>query len=114
MRDEALLEKIFAEHEISCAIHFAGLKAVGESVAKPMEYYQNNLDATLMLCKVMAKAQRQAYHLFLVRHGLFRDKRDAAARNLQNRKLHQSLRLDKVRRGQICATSQKRTPNGRS
>ena len=55
VRDEALLEKIFAEHEISCAIHFAGLKAVGESVAKPTEYYQNNLDATLMLCKVMAK-----------------------------------------------------------
>ena len=55
VRDEALLEKIFAEHEISCAIHFAGLKAVGESVAKPMDYYQNNLDATLMLCKVMAK-----------------------------------------------------------
>ena len=55
VRDEALLEKIFAEHEISCTIHFAGLKAVGESVAKPMEYYQNNLDATLMLCKVMAK-----------------------------------------------------------
>ena len=55
VRDEALLEKVFAEHEISCAIHFAGLKAVGESVAKPMEYYQNNLDATLMLCKVMAK-----------------------------------------------------------
>ena len=55
VRDEALLEKIFAEHEISCAIHFAGLKAVGESVAKPMEYYQNNLDATLTLCKVMVK-----------------------------------------------------------
>ena len=55
VRDEALLEKIFAEHEISCAIHFAGLKAVGESVAKPMDYYQNNLDATLTLCKVMAK-----------------------------------------------------------
>ena len=55
VRDESLLEKIFAAHDISCAIHFAGLKAVGESVAKPMEYYQNNLDATLTLCKVMAK-----------------------------------------------------------
>ena len=55
VRDEALLEKIFAEHEISCAIHFAGLKAVGESVAKPLEYYRNNLDATMTLCKVMAK-----------------------------------------------------------
>ena len=40
VRDEALLEKIFTEHEISCAIHFAGLKAVGESVAKPMDYYR--------------------------------------------------------------------------
>ena len=55
VRDESLLEKIFSEYEISCAIHFAGLKAVGESVAKPMEYYQNNLDATLTLCKVMAR-----------------------------------------------------------
>ena len=36
VRDEALLEKIFAEHEIECAIHFAGLKAVGESVAIPL------------------------------------------------------------------------------
>ena len=54
VRDEALLEKIFAEHEISCVIHFAGLKAVGESVAKPLEYYRNNLDATMTLCKVMA------------------------------------------------------------
>ena len=54
VRDEALLEKIFSEHEISCAIHFAGLKAVGESVAKPLEYYRNNLDATMTLCKVMA------------------------------------------------------------
>ena len=55
VRDESLLEKIFSEYDISCAIHFAGLKAVGESVAKPMEYYQNNLDATLTLCKVMAR-----------------------------------------------------------
>ena len=55
VRDEALLEKIFAEHEISCAIHFAGLKAVGESVAKPLEYYRNNLDTTLTLLEVMAE-----------------------------------------------------------
>ena len=55
VRDESLLEKIFSEYEISCAIHFAGLKAVGESVAKPMEYYQNNLDAMLTLCRVMAR-----------------------------------------------------------
>ena len=53
VRDEALLRKIFAEHEIGCVIHFAGLKAVGESVAKPWEYYDNNLNSTLVLTKVM-------------------------------------------------------------
>ncbi len=53
VRDEALLQKIFSENEISCVIHFAGLKAVGESVAKPWEYYDNNLNSTLILTKVM-------------------------------------------------------------
>ena len=53
VRDEALLLKIFEENEIGCVIHFAGLKAVGESVAMPWEYYDNNLNATLVLTKVM-------------------------------------------------------------
>ena len=53
VRDEALLQKIFAENDIGCVIHFAGLKAVGESVAKPWEYYDNNLNSTLVLTKVM-------------------------------------------------------------
>ena len=53
VRDEALLRKIFAENEIGSVIHFAGLKAVGESVAKPWEYYDNNLNSTLVLTKVM-------------------------------------------------------------
>ena len=53
VRDEALLKKIFAENEVSCVIHFAGLKAVGESVAMPWEYYDNNLNSTLVLTKVM-------------------------------------------------------------
>ena len=53
VRDEALLGQIFREHEIGCVIHFAGLKAVGESVAKPWEYYDNNLNTTLVLTKVM-------------------------------------------------------------
>ena len=54
VRDEALLRKIFAENEIACVIHFAGLKAVGESVAKPWEYFDNNLNSSLVLTKVMA------------------------------------------------------------
>lgn len=53
VRDEALLLKIFRENDIGCVIHFAGLKAVGESVAKPWEYYDNNLNTTLTLTKVM-------------------------------------------------------------
>ena len=54
VRDEALLRRIFAENEIGCVIHFAGLKAVGESVAQPWRYYDNNLNSTLILTKVMA------------------------------------------------------------
>ena len=54
VRDEMLLRKIFAENEICCVIHFAGLKAVGESVAQPWRYYDNNLNSTLALTKVMA------------------------------------------------------------
>ena len=56
VRDEALLQKIFQENEICSVIHFAGLKAVGESVAMPWEYYDNNLNSTLMLTKVMKAA----------------------------------------------------------
>ena len=55
VRDAALLEKIFSEHEIGCVIHFAGLKAVGESVAKPLAYYENNLCSTMTLCRVMER-----------------------------------------------------------
>ena len=55
VRDGALLEKIFGENEIHCVIHFAGLKAVGESVAQPWRYYDNNLNSTLVLTRVMDK-----------------------------------------------------------
>ena len=51
--DEAALAGIFSQHKIDAVIHFAGLKAVGESVEKPLEYYQNNLTGTLVLLKVM-------------------------------------------------------------
>lgn len=53
--DEKALAKVFARNPIDSVIHFAGLKAVGESVAKPLEYFQNNLDASMTLCKVMRK-----------------------------------------------------------
>lgn len=47
------VEKVFSENEIDAVIHFAGLKAVGESVAKPVEYYHNNITGTLILIEVM-------------------------------------------------------------
>ena len=55
VRDRAALERIFTEHKIDCTIHFAGLKAVGESVAKPLEYYSNNLDSTMVLAQTLRK-----------------------------------------------------------
>lgn len=51
--DREALRKIFAKEKVDAVIHFAGLKAVGESVAKPLEYYHNNITGTLMLCDVM-------------------------------------------------------------
>ncbi|MCS6173286.1 UDP-glucose 4-epimerase GalE [Shewanella sp. SP1S1-7] len=53
--NKALLQKVFNDHAIDSVIHFAGLKAVGESVAKPLKYYENNVTGTLILCQVMAE-----------------------------------------------------------
>lgn len=53
IRDKEILEKIFSEHTIESVIHFAGLKAVGESVAMPVHYYDNNIGGTIELLKVM-------------------------------------------------------------
>ena len=51
--DRDAVEKVFAENDIDSVIHFAGLKAVGESCRKPIEYYHNNITGTLILCDVM-------------------------------------------------------------
>lgn len=55
IRDREALEEVFAKEKIECCIHFAGLKAVGESVEKPWEYYDNNITGTLTLVDVMRK-----------------------------------------------------------
>jgi len=56
IRDAELLAQLFAQHSISAVIHFAGLKAVGESTRKPLEYYQNNVAGTLVLLAAMRDA----------------------------------------------------------
>ncbi|WP_230969715.1 UDP-glucose 4-epimerase GalE [Nitrogeniibacter aestuarii] len=56
IRDRARLAEIFSEHAVDAVIHFAGLKAVGESVSQPMAYYDNNVSGTVVLAEVMAEA----------------------------------------------------------
>lgn len=55
IRDGEALDRIFTQHAFDAVIHFAGLKAVGESVSQPLRYYQNNVQGTLTLCEVMAR-----------------------------------------------------------
>lgn len=56
LRDEKALAGVFREHAVDAVIHFAGLKAVGESTEIPLEYYDNNIVGTINLCRVMAGA----------------------------------------------------------
>ena len=55
IRDEAVLDEIFIDNKIDAVVHFAGLKAVGESVSKPLEYYNNNVYGSLVLLDAMKK-----------------------------------------------------------
>lgn len=55
IRDRPRLQEVFAAHPVDAVIHFAGLKAVGESVSKPMAYYDNNVSGTVVLAEVMAE-----------------------------------------------------------
>ncbi len=57
VRDGAALDRIFAEHAIAGVVHFAGLKAVGESVAQPVRYFDNNIGSTLALLQAMDRAE---------------------------------------------------------
>lgn len=56
IRDAQLLDSLFAAHKISVVLHFAGLKAVGESIQRPLEYYENNVAGSVRLCQAMARA----------------------------------------------------------
>ena len=89
--DRDILNEIFAKESIDSCIHFAGLKAVGESVAKPWEYYENNIAGTLTLVDVM--------RLFIIRNGIRRSGRDPDHRKLPERTVYESLRLDQIHAG---------------
>jgi UDP-glucose 4-epimerase len=57
IRDRAFLQQVFAQYEINAVLHFAGFKAVGESVQNPLAYYRTNVDGTIALCEAMAAAK---------------------------------------------------------
>lgn len=57
VRDRTVLDKLFNQYEIDAVIHFAGLKSVSESIQKPIEYYDNNINSTLVLCQAMQQAK---------------------------------------------------------
>ncbi len=55
LRDRTAIDAVFQKHQFAAVIHFAGLKAVGESIAEPLRYYENNIESTISLCFVMAQ-----------------------------------------------------------
>ncbi|MEH6627050.1 MAG: UDP-glucose 4-epimerase GalE [Motiliproteus sp.] len=57
IRDRACLDRLFSNHDIDSVVHFAGLKAVGESCEMPLHYYDNNISGTVILCQAMQEAQ---------------------------------------------------------
>jgi len=61
IRDTTLLDSLFARHPITAVMHFAGLKAVGESVQEPLEYYDNNVHGTLQLLAAMRGANVKTF-----------------------------------------------------
>ena len=85
--DRDILNKIFAEQKIDSCIHFAGLKAVGESVAKPWEYYTGRCNAPEWM---------QEYYLFFICNCIRRSCRNPDYRELPEGTVYKSLRLDKV------------------
>ena len=100
IRDKEAMNAIFdKETDVESVIHFAGLKAVGESVAKPIEYYDNNIAGTLVLCDVMRNhGVKNIYFQFfcdyLRRSGIYPDHRRVSERNL-----YKSIRMDEVDAG---------------
>ena len=89
--DRDALNEIFDKEDIDSCIHFAGLKAVGESVAKPWEYYENNIAGTLTLVDVMRK-----HYLLLICNCIRRPGNYPDHRRVPERTVHKSIWMDKI------------------
>ena len=95
IRDKEAMNDIFDKEKVDAVIHFAGLKAVGESVVKPIEYYENNIAGTLNLCDAMRNhgVKNIIFSSSATVYG------DADHRKLPEGTVHQSLRMDKMDAG---------------
>ena len=84
IRDAEALKNIFEKEDIDAVIHFAGLKAVGESVVKPLEYYDNNIAGTLVLCDAMRRTLSSVLlqQYMEIRH-LYRSQKNARKDSVQ-------------------------------
>lgn len=95
INDKEALEKIFAQEKIESCIHFAGLKAVGESVAKPLEYYMNNISGSLVLFDVMRNHGVKKYHFLIFSNCIRRSGICTDYRRMPEGTDYQSIRSDK-------------------
>ena len=93
--DRDILNKIFKEEKIDSCIHFAGLKAVGESVAKPWEYYNNNIAGTLTLVDVM-RQNGCKHHFLFISYSIRRSCTDSYHRGVSKGTVYKPIWLDKV------------------
>lgn len=94
--DRDILNKIFKEEKIDSCIHFAGLKAVGESVAKPWEYYNNNIAGTLTLVDVMRQNGCKSIIFFFISYSIRRSCTDSYHRGVSKGTVYKPIWLDKV------------------
>ena len=97
--DRDMMNKIFDQEHVDAVIHFAGLKAVGESVAKPIEYYSNNPGGNADSLRCDAKSRGEKHYLQLLRYGIRRSRLCADHRGMPQGYLHQPLRLDQMDAG---------------
>ena len=108
--DREGLNEVFEKEDIDSCIHFAGLKAVGESVVKPWEYYENNIAGTLTLVDVMRKHGVKNIIFLLFGNCIWRSGNHSDHRRMPERTVHQSLWLDQIHAG----TDSYRYPESRS
>ena len=98
IRDAEAMKNIFEKEEIDAVIHFAGLKSVGESVAKPLEYYDNNIAGTLVLCDAMRNAGVKNI-IFSSSATVYGSCICTDHRRMPKRTVHKSIRMVKINAG---------------